>query len=86
MSLRESWKKRLVDAGVSSKVVRLMELLFEIAPVLTIPRAERLLGLSSYRGAKLVVEKLIEHNILEEIQIKSRAKGFMAMEVVRLIM
>jgi Fic family protein len=57
--------------------------LFE-APVLTIPQAERLLGVA-YRSAKLNVEKLVRLGILQQVGDAAYGKTFMAKDVLAAI-
>jgi Fic family protein len=63
--LQATWKAQLSVRRSTTSVISLMDSLFEY-PVLTIPAASRLLGLT-YAGAKKSVEKLVEGGIVREV-------------------
>lgn len=81
--LREEWRRRLIQAGVPSRTLGLVDRLFE-APVLTIPQAARRLG-ATYHSAQRAVEKLVQQGILEPVGEASYGKAFQAMEILRAI-
>lgn len=81
--LREEWRRRLIQAGVPSRTLGLVDRLFE-APVLTIPQAARRLG-ATYHSAQRAVEKLVQQGILEPVGEASYGKVFQAMEILRAI-
>jgi Fic family protein len=62
----------------------LADSLFEF-PVLTIPEAQRRLGVSHYNSARKNVEKLVNAGILQPIGESSYAKAFRAQEILKLI-
>ncbi len=81
--LREKWRRRLTQAGVPSRTLGLVDMLFE-APILTIPYAARRLG-ATYHSAQRAVEKLVQQGILEPVGEASYGKAFQAIEILRAI-
>jgi Fic family protein len=54
-------------------------------PILTIPNAQHLLGMS-YHGAQRVVEKLLAPEILEPWDIRDYGKSFVARKVLNILL
>ena len=81
--LQIKWRQEVTKARSSSLLPRLVDLLFEI-PILTIPQAEHLLGVT-YRSAKLNINKLVDIGILQLWEDKSYGKTFIARDIVRIV-
>lgn len=81
--LQLEWRQRLTQARASTLLLRLADSLFE-SPLLTIPQAERILGVT-YRSAQRNVEKLVEADILQQAGDTSYGKVFFAQAVLDLI-
>lgn len=81
--LQREWRQQVTRARSSALLLRLVDSLFE-APVLTIPQAERLLGVA-YRSAKLNVEKLVQLGILHQVGDAAYGKTFVAKAVLAAI-
>jgi Fic family protein len=81
--LQREWRQQVTRARSSALLLRLVDSLFE-TPVLTIPQAERLLGVA-YRSAKLNVEKLVQLRILEQVGDAAYGKTFVAKDVLAAI-
>jgi Fic family protein len=80
--LQIEWGERL--AGVRSALpLRLADHLFD-SPVLTIPQAQRVLGVT-YHSARRSVEKLVQVDVLQPGGETGRAKTFVAGEVLEAI-
>lgn len=62
--IQQTWRQTLTTARSPSLLLRLADSLFE-NPVLTIPQAQRLLGVRSYHTAQHHVEKLVAAAILK---------------------
>lgn len=77
--LQRQWHDRMYATKASASTIRLADYLFEV-PIITIPHAQRLLGMS-YRGAQLVVEKLVELDMLEPSNERAYGKSFVARDV-----
>ncbi|MBI5653089.1 MAG: Fic family protein [Chloroflexi bacterium] len=82
--LQLEWRKRLTKARASALLLRLMDSLFE-SPVLTIPEAQRRLGISQYNNARRAVEKLIKAEILQRVGESAYGKTFAAGEILKAI-
>lgn len=61
--LQATWQERVRHARASASLVALVDQLFE-TPLLTVRRAQEVLDLQTHRGAKLNVDKLVDHGIL----------------------
>lgn len=81
--LQREWRQQVTRARSSALLLRLVDSLIE-APVLTIPQAERLLGVA-YRSAKLNVEKLVQLGILQQVGDTAYGKTFVAKDVLAAI-
>ncbi|MCR4439904.1 MAG: hypothetical protein QHJ34_11100 [bacterium] len=81
--LREQWHQNLAQARFSALLMRLVDALFD-TPILTIPRAARLLDVT-YPSAQRNVEKLIEAGILRLLGDASRGKTYVASEIMNVI-
>ena len=82
--LREDWRQRLTQARASALLLQLADSLFE-APVLTIPQAQRILGVRHYNSAKLNVEKLVSAGALQPLDDATYGKTFIASEILSVI-
>lgn len=80
--LQAGWRETLTGARASALLLRLADRLFQ-TPVLTIPQAADLLGVT-YRSAQQNIDKLAARGILQPLQTGSRGKVFAAMEIVGL--
>jgi len=81
--LQVNWHERLTQARASALLLRLADHLFE-SPVITIPEAARLLGVT-YRSAQLNVRKLIEAGILAQIGDADYGRTYVANEILDMI-
>lgn len=81
--LQAGWRERLAQARTSALLLSLVDNLFQ-SPVLTIPEAQRLLGIT-YRSAQLNIEKLVEAGILQQAGESSYGKTFIAHGILEII-
>ncbi len=81
--LQTAWHERLMQARTSALLVRLADSLFA-SPVITIPEAQRLLGVT-YRSAQRNVEKLVTAGILRPVGDASYGKTYLAAEILVII-
>jgi Fic family protein len=81
--LQTAWHERLMQARTSALLVRLVDSLFA-SPVITIPEAQRLLGVT-YRSAQRNVEKLVTAGILRPVGDASYGKTYLAAEILDII-
>ncbi len=81
--LQIEWRAKLQQARVSALALSLADSLFD-SPMLTIPRAQRLLDVT-YRTAQRNVEKLIEVGILEPLDESTYGRTFVAAEILKAI-
>lgn len=79
--LQLAWRQRLTTARSSALLLRLADSLFE-SPILTIPQAQRLLGVT-YRSAQQSIERLVSMDILHRGGGAQYGKVFVAREVLR---
>lgn len=77
--LQLEWRERLTQARASALMLRLADSLFE-SPVLTIPQAQQLLGVT-YHSAQHSIGKLIEAGILQQVGDASYGKSYRAHEI-----
>ena len=80
--LQKEYRSRFSDSRASAPT-RLIDYLFE-SPVMTIPRAQHLLGVS-YPSAKKIVGNLIGRGILRPMDYDARAQYYIADEIVNVI-
>lgn len=83
LELREEWKRRLTKARASALLIRLAEELFQ-SPILTIPRAQKILGLKSYLSAQRNIEKLVKAKILKPLNEAKYGRAFFAEDIFQL--
>jgi Fic family protein len=81
--LRTTYEEKLRTKKASGNATQLMAYLFA-NPVVTIPGAEKYLGVT-YPSAKLAIERLQEIGILEEIGNRERNKMFKATEILNIL-
>lgn len=78
-----SYRTKLARARVSALLLRLVDELFA-APVITIPRAAKVLDVTP-RSARLNIEKLVRAGIIDEVTGRQRYQVFTAAEILRTI-
>ena len=83
LDLQQEWRHRLTQTGRSTLPMQLMETLFEF-PILSIPRAERLLDIT-YPSAKRHVDRLVDEGILTQAGDASYGKVFVAEDILRIL-
>jgi len=81
--LQLRWRHALIQTRTSAFQLQLLDSLFQ-TPVLTIPQAQTLLN-TTYKSAKLNVEKLTEIGILQQVDESTYAKSFAAMDILRIM-
>jgi Fic family protein len=81
--LQLEWRNKLTRARSSTLLLHLAESLFD-SPVITIPRAQRILDVT-YRSAKLNVEKLVAVGILSQTNDASYDKVFVASDILEVV-
>ena len=69
--LRAGWQDGIRQTRTSAALVTLVDHLFE-SPVLTVRRVQEVLSMSTHRGAKLNVDKLVERGILRPLGPEGR--------------
>lgn len=80
--LQAQWRTQMAGER-SAKPLLLLDNLFE-SPVLTIPQAQAMLG-TTYRGALLNVQKLVEHGILRQLGDETYGKLYIADAIVAIL-
>jgi len=81
--IQRLWHTRLREAHAAASTIQLADYLFE-APILTIPRAQQILGMS-HRGATLVVQKLVSFGVLSPVEKSGHAKLYLARDILDMI-
>jgi len=81
--LQTEWRQRLLRPRGSALPVRLSESLFA-SPVVTIPKAQRILGVT-YPSAQRNVQELVAVGILQQIGEARYGKTFIATEILQII-
>lgn len=82
-NMQHQWRQQVTYARSSALLLRLIDSLFE-SPVLSIPRARDLLGVT-YRSAQLNVQRLVEAGILRPFNENSYGKVFVADAVLQVL-
>ncbi len=82
--LQTRWRDELTQVRASVLLLQLVDSLFE-SPILTIPEAQRRLGVSQYHSARRNVERLVEAGILEQVGDASYGKTFLAREILQIL-
>ena len=82
--LQAEWRVRLTQARASGLAIRLADTLFD-SPFITIPHAQRRLGVKQYHSARRHVQRLVEMGILKPLGAPSYGKTFVAAEIMRVI-
>jgi Fic family protein len=88
--LQAEWRQKLTRSRASALSLRLADSLFE-SPIISIPGAQQLLKLQSYRSAKLHVDRLVKAGILfnwesvRKYDASIGAKIFLAPEILRIL-
>lgn len=80
MNLREDYRGKLQEMDATTSAFELVDHLFA-NPYTTIPRAEKLLGVSYPTAQRAVEDYLVEANILEEITGQKRNRRFLCGEL-----
>ena len=81
--LQATWRERLIQARASALLLRLADSLFA-TPVLTIPEAQRLLGVT-YHSARRNVDKLVKVGILQQVGESTYGKTYVAADILQAI-
>lgn len=84
LELQAQWRQRLIKARASALLIRLSDSLFQ-SPIITIPKAQKILNLKTYKSAKLNVYKLVKAGILEAVDDSNYDKAFIAREILQIV-
>lgn len=79
LDLQARWRDQLMATRAPAKLLKLIDKLFE-TPYITIPRAQKLLGVT-HRAAANSVRKLVAGKILRRVETPGRLQMFVAQEV-----
>lgn len=82
--IQQEWRRMLTTTRSPALLLQLADKLFE-NPVLSIPQAQRVLGVRSYHTAQRHVEKLIAVGILKEWSSSEQTKLFVADAIFQVI-
>jgi len=77
--VRERMRRQAATGRASASALRLVDALFDV-PMLTIPRAQALLGVT-HRAAAANIERLVELGIVQETRFGRRPRLFIAKDV-----
>jgi DNA-binding IclR family transcriptional regulator len=77
------WRARLAAMRASARALRLVDELFDL-PVLTIPQAQRHLGIS-YPGAQHIIERLVEAGIIHQAGDSRYSNTYVASEILGIV-
>ncbi|MCH7745701.1 MAG: Fic family protein, partial [Chloroflexi bacterium] len=80
--LQDEYRRKLQESRESANTLLLVESLFA-SPVITIPRAAQILGVTS-AGARLIIQRLLEIGIIDEVEDR-RPRLFIATELLEVI-
>ena len=82
--IQQQWRKQVTQARSSALLLRLVDSLFE-SPVLSIPQASKLLGVT-YPSAQRNVERLVEAGILRPYNELAYGKAFVADAILQILL
>lgn len=82
--LQLGWREELAQSRVPALLLRLADSLFD-KPVITIPEAQRVLGVKQYHTARAILMKLVEAGILGPAGESSGGRTFIAGEILKAI-
>lgn len=82
--LQLEWRKRLTKMRASGLAFRLVDALFD-SPLITIPQAQRRLGVKQYHSARGHVQRLVRMGILKPLGESSYGKTFVADEILQVV-
>jgi Fic family protein len=82
-TLNRHYRLTVQQARSSALLTKLVDAVFE-TPVLTVPKAEQILGIT-YRAARTNIDKLIEAGLLQEMPIINYPKTFIAGEIIAVL-
>ena len=77
--LQQNWHQQLIEVRAAHSAFQLADYLFE-NPIITIPITQKILGMS-HRGAKLVVQKLTDLDIINPISASGHLQKFIAKDI-----
>ncbi len=77
------WRGQLTRTRSSTLLLRLVDCLFD-TPMLTIPQAQKLLGIT-YRSAANNVQKLVKAGILHEVEATPQGRVFVARDILQAV-
>jgi Fic family protein len=81
--LREVWREKLSQFR-SAQPQRLADELF-LAPIITVPQAQEMLGVRSHRTANTTVERLVEAGVLHQLPGPQRPRQFAAVDILKIL-
>jgi Fic family protein len=81
--LQSQWREQLTQTRASALLLRLVDSLFD-APMLTIPQAQKLLGVT-YRSASQNIQKLVKTGILHDAGATSEGRVFVARDILHAV-
>jgi Fic family protein len=84
LALREEQRARLQSAGAAGKTLELVDSLFRW-PVITVKRAQELLGLETHQGASKHISILVDNEIIREATGFTRNRRFVASELLSIL-
>jgi Fic family protein len=82
-ALRESYHGRFKAARTPTSVLTIVDHLFQM-PVITTPRAKKLLGFS-WQAANENIQKLVDADILQRADLPGRIQYFLAPEIIDIL-
>lgn len=83
LDLWQTYRRQFQTGKSSGALLNLLDKLIEY-PVITLPRAAKLLGVT-FRAASMNVEKLVRAEVLREVTGRSRNRIFAASEFIRIL-
>jgi Fic family protein len=81
--LQSQWREQLTQTRASALLLRLVDSLFD-APMLTIPQAQKLLGVT-YRSASQNIQKLVKTGILHDAGATPEGRVFVARDILHAV-
>jgi len=81
--LQSQWRQQLTQTRASARLLRLVDSMFD-APMLTIPQAQKLLGVT-YRSASQNIQKLVKAGILHDAGATPEGRVFVARDILHAV-
>jgi Fic family protein len=82
--LQNEWRAKLIQANAPLPLLQIVESLFK-SPLITIPEAQQIAGVSTYNTARSYIQKLVDLDILHATKNGKSIKVYSAYQILELV-